>query len=51
MTPEYIKRIEQLITEHQQVQMTNPPSSAQWRNASKEIHRLAQLIVNAQRYE
>jgi hypothetical protein len=45
----YIAQIERIIAEHQQVQMANPPSSAQWQSASKEINRLALLIVEAQR--
>ncbi len=45
----YIASIEELISEQQQVQMTNPPSSIQWQNASAEIHRLAALIVDARK--
>lgn len=45
----YIKSIEKIIAEHQRVQMTNPPSSRQWQNASEEIHRLAALIVDAKK--
>jgi hypothetical protein len=43
----YVSRIEQIIAEHQMVQMNNPPSSAKWQNASLEINRLARLIVDA----
>jgi hypothetical protein len=43
----YVSRIEQVIAEHQAVQMNNPPSSEKWQNASLEINRLAQLIVKA----
>jgi hypothetical protein len=42
---EYVQRIEAIIAEHQQVQMVNPASSAQWQNASAEINRLAKPIV------
>ena len=44
-----IDTIERIITTHQQVQMTNPPTSEQWRSASLEINRLAQLIVEAKK--
>ena len=48
MSPvEYRRKIETLIAEQQQVQMVNPPASVQWQNASKQIHRLAALIVES----
>jgi hypothetical protein len=43
----YIKRIEAIIAEHQRVQMVNPPNSKKWQNASREINRLAKLIVKS----
>jgi hypothetical protein len=46
-TEKYVASIERQIREHQQVQMTNPPSSEAWQNASTEINRLAALIVAA----
>jgi hypothetical protein len=46
-TAKYVASIERQIREHQQVQMTNPPSSEAWQNASTEINRLAALIVAA----
>jgi hypothetical protein len=45
----FTAQVEKLITEHQQVQQLNPPSSQHWQNASKEINRLAKLIVKSQR--
>jgi hypothetical protein len=41
----YVAKIEEVIAEHQRVQMANPPSSKKWQDASKEINRLAKLIV------
>ena len=46
-TAKYVASIERQIREHQQVQMTNLPSSGRWQNASAEINRLAALIVAA----
>jgi hypothetical protein len=46
-TAKYVASIERQIREHQQVQMTNHPSSEAWQNASAEINRLAALIVEA----
>jgi hypothetical protein len=45
----YIKSIEKIIAEHQSVQMAFPPTSQHWQNASTEIHRLAALILEAQK--
>jgi hypothetical protein len=44
----YIKAIEGQIAEHQRVQMSNPPTSQPWKDASAEINRLAMLILKAQ---
>jgi hypothetical protein len=33
------------IEEQQHIQMTNPPSSKEWQDASKEIHRLAEILT------
>jgi len=44
-TATYIAKTEEIIAEHQRVQMANPPSSKKWQDASKEISRLAKLIV------
>lgn len=44
-TATYVAKIEEVIAEHQRVQMANPPSSKKWQDASKEINRLAKLIV------
>ena len=46
-TAKYIASIERQIREHQQTQMVCPPASEHWRNASEEINRLAQLVINA----
>ena len=45
-TANYIASVERIIREHQNVQMINPPSSEQWKDASSEITRLAQIIVD-----
>lgn len=39
------KALELQIAEHQQMQMLHPPTSEAWQEASKEIHRLAQMII------
>ena len=46
-TEKYIAIVEGLIADQQQIQMTNPPTSQRWIDASAEIHRLADLIVQA----
>jgi hypothetical protein len=48
-TAKYIKSIEKIIAEHQKVQMSNHPASQKWQDASKEINRLAALIVEAKK--
>jgi len=50
-TEKYIKSIEKIIEENQQIQMLNPPTSKAWREASKEINRLAKLIIEARKGE
>jgi len=45
----YVTAVENLIADHQAVQMSNPQSSEPWQRASEEIHRLAALIVEARR--
>jgi hypothetical protein len=46
-TATYTAKVEEVIAEHQRTQMANPPSSKKWQDASKEINRLAKLIVSA----
>jgi hypothetical protein len=48
-TKKYIKSIEKIIEENQQIQMLNPPTSKAWQEASKEINRLAKLIIEARK--
>src|SRR6267143_3538038 len=42
-TKTYVKEVAKLIAQQQEVQMNNPPSSPQWKSASREIHRLKSL--------
>jgi len=42
----YVREIEKLIAKQQEIQMNNPPSSPQWKNASKEIHRLGKIRLS-----
>jgi len=37
--------IEKALKRQQAIQMSNPPSSKEWQEASKEIHRLAESLT------
>ena len=50
-TEKYIKSIEKIIEGIQQTQMLNPPTSKAWQEASKEINRLVELIIEARKGE
>ena len=41
----YFQAIKNAIAVQQQIQMTNRPTSEAWEDASKEIHRLAELLT------
>jgi hypothetical protein len=48
-TTEYIDVLEKLIEQHQAIQQANAPATDKWQRASREINRLAALIVDARK--
>ena len=43
----FVRKVEEVIREYQEIQKVNPPSSIQWQQASAEINRLAAIIVGS----